>query len=53
MIEHLVRETADTEFWKNLKLLAPFFFVFSCEKDETLAELRDSMFTEEILKTKH
>lgn len=53
MLHNIAKETEDTPFWKNLKLVAPFFFVFACEKDETLAEIRDGMFTEEILKTKH
>lgn len=52
ILKNLRNETNDSDFWKNIKEVAPFFFVFAVEKHEELRETRDCMFTEEILKTK-
>lgn len=52
IFEDLPSECKDSEFWANLKEVAPILFCFASEVDPKVSSMRDQCVTAEILKTK-
>ena len=52
MLNNLLKECEDSEFWHNFKKAAPILFCQAIEHDTNLRQLRDMSFIEELLKTK-
>jgi len=52
ILNNLLEECEDTDFWQNFKKAAPIMFCVSVEMDNNLRQMRDMSFIEELLKTK-
>jgi hypothetical protein len=52
ILNNLLEECEDTDFWQNFKKAAPIMFCVSVELDNNLRQMRDMSFIEELLKTK-
>ena len=52
VMQNLLEECEDSDFWQNFKKAAPIFFCTAIEHDTNLKQLRDMSFIEELLKTK-
>jgi hypothetical protein len=52
VLQNLLAECEDSEFWHNFKKAAPILFCSAIEQDSNLKQIRDMSFIEELLKTK-
>ena len=52
MLNNLLPECEDSEFWQNFKRAAPIVFCKMIEDDQQLKQARDMSFIEEILKSR-
>lgn len=52
VLQNLLAECEDSEFWHNFKKAAPIIFCSLIENDQNLKQIRDMSFIEELLKTK-
>ena len=52
VLQNLLGECEDSDFWQNFKKAAPIIFCKAIEEDQGLKQMRDMSFIEEILKTK-
>lgn len=52
VLQNLLAECEDSEFWHNFKKAAPILFCTAIEHDVNLKQIRDMSFIEELLKTK-
>ena len=52
VLQNLLAECEDSEFWHNFKKAAPILFCSAIEHDTNLKQIRDMSFIEELLKTK-
>lgn len=52
VLQNLLAECEDSDFWKNFKKAAPILFCSAIEHDVNLKQARDMSFIEELLKSK-
>ncbi len=52
VLQNLLGECEDSDFWQNFKKAAPILFCKAIEEDMNLKQMRDMSFIEEILKCK-
>lgn len=52
VLQNLLAECEDSDFWKNFKKAAPILFCTAIEQDAGLKQARDMSFIEELLKSK-
>lgn len=52
VLQNLLGECEDSDFWQNFKKAAPILFCTAIEHDVNLKQTRDMSFIEELLKTK-
>lgn len=52
VLNNLLAECEDSEFWHNFKKAAPIIFCSLIDNDQNLKQIRDMSFIEELLKTK-
>jgi hypothetical protein len=52
VLQNLLSECEDSDFWQNFKKAAPILFCTAIEHDTNLKQTRDMSFIEELLKTK-
>lgn len=52
MLENILKECEDTDFWMNFRKAAPIMFCVAVEGDKNLQMQRDMSFIEELLKAK-
>ena len=52
VMQNLLMECEDSDFWQNFKKAAPILFCTAIEHDVNLKQTRDMSFIEELLKTK-
>jgi hypothetical protein len=52
VLQNLIAEVEDSDFWQNFKKAAPILFCSAIEHDVGLKQVRDMSFIEELLKTK-
>lgn len=52
ILQNLLVEVEDSDFWQNFKKAAPILFCSAIEHDVSLKQARDMSFIEELLKTK-
>lgn len=52
VLQNLLAECEDSDFWQNFRKAAPILFCTAIEHDVNLKQVRDMSFIEELLKTK-
>ena len=52
VLQNLLQECEDSDFWQNFRKAAPILFCTAIEHDANLKQARDMSFIEELLKTK-
>lgn len=52
VLQNLLGECEDSEFWHNFRKAAPILFCSAIEHDSNMKQTRDMSFIEELLKTK-